>query len=81
MSKSKMGAKVKYCGHDGWFIADIYKIAGVNVVNGHGPITSDNINRPGDDATHYMSDFPEAGFWNPLKGVFVVPEAQIKEIE
>jgi len=32
MSESKMGAKVMYCGHTGWFLADIFRVGNVNVV-------------------------------------------------
>jgi hypothetical protein len=81
MCEAKVGAYVKYCGHDGYFVADIFKINGVNVVHANGPVTPANLIRPADGATHFLSDFPSGGFWNPRKGVFVVPEKQVKEIK
>lgn len=81
MSAAKMGARVKYCNHEGWFVADIFQIACVNVVKANGPVTGDNIIRTEmETITHTMSDFPEAGFWRPDIGVFVVPVAQVKHI-
>lgn len=77
-----MGANVEFCGHNGWFIADIFVVGNVNVVRANGPVTSGNINRKNlDSITHTMSDFPTAGFWRPDLGVFVVPKAQVKEVK
>ena len=52
MSKAHMGATVKYCGHDGTFIADIFVVGNVNVVRANGPVTGNNIKRPADNASH-----------------------------
>lgn len=75
----KIGARVKYCGHDGYFVADIITVAGAAVVRASKPVTSGNIIRKNVDqeATHQLSDFPEGGFWRPDLGVFVVPAAQV----
>jgi hypothetical protein len=83
MSKSAMGASVRFCGHRGVFIADIFTVGNVNVIRGNGPITPDTIDRdPGEYkfATHHMSDFPVAGFWQPRLGIFVVPESQVTKL-
>jgi hypothetical protein len=80
MSKAKMGARVAYCGHDGYFVADIFEIEGVNVVRANGKVSGDSIIRPADAATHHLSDFPGPGFWRPDLGVFVVPSDQVKEL-
>ncbi len=82
MSESKMGAKVKYCGHDGWFIADIFELKGVNVVRGNGRIRYETLNKPAHpEATHHLTDCPDSGVWMPDIGVFVVPKSQVKEIK
>jgi hypothetical protein len=82
MSESKIGAKVLYCGHNGWFIADIFKIGNVNVVRANGEVTPGNINRQNlDEATHQIEDFPVGGFWRPDIGVFVVPEDQVQAVD
>jgi hypothetical protein len=81
MSAAKMGATVLYCGHNGTFIADIFKVGNVNVVRANGKVTPDNISRPANGATHHLSDFPNGGFWRPDLGVFVVPENQVTELE
>jgi len=81
MSKAKMGATVQYCGHDGTFVADIFRVGNVNVVKANGPVTPDSIRRPAQNATHHLMDFPLAGFWRPDIGVFVVPKAQVKELK
>lgn len=79
MSESYTGATVRYCGHRGTFIADIFRIAGSNVLRSIEPIRPETLNRENlEDATHYVSDFPDAGFWRPDLGVLVVPEAQVK---
>ncbi len=81
MSVSKMGANVKFCGHEGWFRADIFVVGNVNVIRANGPVTGNNIIRKNMDyITHTMTDFPKAGFWRPDLGVFVLPKAQVKEI-
>lgn len=75
-----MAAKVRYCGHDGWFLADIYLVEGANVVRATGPVSGDNITRPAKEATHHLVDFPQGGFWRPDLGVFVVPQSQVRKI-
>lgn len=79
MSDSYTGATVRYCGHRGTFVADIFRVAGANIVRATGPITGETLNRKNfEHATHYVGDFPDAGFWRPDLGVLVVPEAQVK---
>ena len=83
MSKAYMGAVVRYCGHEGTFIADIRLVAGANVINANGPVTGESLNRDPADyalATHQLDDFPEAGGWFPRRGFFVVPEKQVTQI-
>lgn len=80
MCDAKMGAKVKYCGHDGTFVADIFNVDGVNVVLANGPVTMGNLIRPAANPTHQLEDFPKAGFWRPDLGVFVVPEFQVTRL-
>lgn len=82
MSKPTIGAKVQFCGHDGWFIADIFLVGNVNVIRASEPINANMLNRPAKDiATHHLVDFPTAGFWGTDVGVFVVPQAQVKKIK
>jgi hypothetical protein len=82
MSKSAMGANVMYCGHNGYFIADIYDLGEVNVVHARREVNPDTIMRYKEfgEPTHHLSDFPKAGFWKPRMGVFVVPKSQVKEL-
>ena len=82
MSNAKMGAKVLYCGHDGWFVADIFRVGNACVVKANGQVTGDNLVRgqPG-EATHHLVDFPVAGCWAPQRGFFVVPASQVREIK
>jgi len=81
MMTGVMGAKVQYCGHDGWFLADIYVVGNANVVRANGKVTGGNINRPAEGATHALTDYPSAGFWRPDLGVFVVPGKQVRAIK
>lgn len=82
MAKSFMGAKVVYCGHNGWFTADIFEVAGANVVHAPVPLDLSKLVRGrADEATHHLSDFPSAGVWKPNHGFFVVPSEQVKELE
>ncbi len=72
-----------YCGHKGCFIADIYEVGDVNVINAGRPVDLRTLFREPSAlavATHHMSDFPNAGFWRPRKGIFVVPAVQVKEL-
>jgi hypothetical protein len=81
MSKAAMGALVQFCGHDGYFLADIFVVAGANVVRASHKVTAGNITRPATGATHHLTDFPTAGFWRPELGVFVVPQDQVRELK
>lgn len=77
-----IGARVIYCGHDGYFVADICPIAGAVVVRANGKVTPGNIIR--DErfgaATHRLEDSPGPVFWRPDLGVFVVPNGQLKTL-
>jgi hypothetical protein len=79
MAESKMGAMVRFCGHNGSFIADVHKVGNCNVVRANGPVTPDNLDRES-TPTHHISDFPNAGYWNSRLGVFVVPEKQVRTL-
>jgi hypothetical protein len=82
MSKAYMGAIVQYCGHDATFVADIFQIGNVNVVKaGNEKHIDKQLRRPAKNATHSLSDFPSPGCWMPQRGVFVVPEKQVKELK
>lgn len=78
--KSKSGAIVQFCGHRGTFIADVYEVAGACVFHAaKAPVNGDTIRRDNyERATHHISDFPDASFWKPHLGIFVVPSAQVK---
>ena len=80
MSKARMGAIVQYSGQNGVFVADIFEVAGANVVRANGPVTGFNLTRPAKHATHHLTDMPVGGFWRPDVGVFVVPKNQVKEL-
>lgn len=80
-SKAAIGARVQYCGHEGWFVADLFHFNGVVAVKASGPVTPGNITRHRmSEATHILTDFPKAGLWCPDRGIFVVPEDQVKEL-
>lgn len=81
MTKTTMGAFVKYCGHEGGFVADLIVVAGACIVRANGPISGDNIIRRKNAVyTHHLMDFPTAGFWRPDLGVFVVPVEQCRKL-
>jgi hypothetical protein len=75
-----MGAVVRYCGHDASFVADVFVVGNVNVVRANGPVKLEKLKRPAKDVTHHLVDFPQAGFWRPDLGVFVVPQDQVTEV-
>ncbi len=82
MSKPAMGARVQFCGHDGWFIADIHVVGNVNIVRASEPVNANMLNRPAKgNVTHHLIDFPNSGYWGADVGVFVVPTSQVKEIK
>jgi hypothetical protein len=75
-----MGAKVIYCGHDGCFVADIFLVAGANIVRANGEVKINEL-LPIERATHQLTDFPSGGFWRRDLGVFVVPRKQVTEVK
>jgi hypothetical protein len=83
LSKPAIGAHVMYCGHNGWFLADIFKIGNVNVVRAAAAkVDPGKLHRDDPEgATHHLKDFPTTGFWRPDLGVFVVPASQVTEIK
>jgi hypothetical protein len=80
-TKTGVGLTVLYCGHNGYFKADIYAVGNALVVRAPGKIDGGTLLR-GDTftPTHHLSDCPQPGFWRPDLGVFVVPEDQVKLI-
>jgi hypothetical protein len=84
MAEAYMGAVVRYGGHRGTFIADIFVIAGANVLHASRPITMENLDR--DEfaytrATHELMDFPGPAVWKPEHAFFVVPKKQVKALK
>ena len=85
MSESCIGARVRYCGHDDTFVADVFKVGNCNVVRASrtpldAPGFNDMLERSAMGATHHLVDYPDMGFWRPDLGVFVVPEEQVTEL-
>ena len=80
MSAPAIGARVRYCGHDAFFVADIFLIGDCNVIVANGPIDK-HLQRPAAKVTHELHDFPKAGFWGKSRGIFVVPAAQVVAID
>lgn len=84
MAEPAIGVTVRYCGHKGTFLADIWKIGNVNVVHAAQPITMENLDRSEyayEYATHIIVDAPLAGFWRPLQAIFVLPVDQVVELK
>lgn len=80
--RAKVGAVVRYCGHNGAFIADILPVGTAMVVRASAPVTMEKLNRSEKffaSATHHISDHL-GGFWRPELGVFVVPVAALEEL-
>jgi hypothetical protein len=82
MTKSRIGAIVRYCGHEGVFVADVLEVGNACVVHAASkPVNGDTILRGATAlarATHHIVDSPNAAFWKPHLGVFVVPSAQVR---
>lgn len=74
--KGRIGAIVRYCGHNATFVADVITVGDACVVIANGDI-DDCLMRPATKATHHLIDFPVAGYWQPRKGIFVVPSDQV----
>ena len=74
-----IGAHVMFCGHNGYFVADIRYIGNVAVVTASAPVDPATLirNRELGPATHVLVDFPASGYWSPRKGIFVVPADQV----
>lgn len=80
------GAAVEYCGHGGWFVADIVRTGTHCVIVANGPVTGDMLERNRDyDVTHRLNEvgpmsgkgYDGAVYWNPQKGIFVVPVGHV----
>lgn len=78
--KGIVGANVVFCGHNGYFVADIVLIGNVAVIQAGGPVVPDRLHRNNDlgPPTHHIVDFPKPVFWKPRLGVFVVPKGQVR---
>jgi hypothetical protein len=50
--ETTVGARVQFCGHEGWFIADIRRIEGAAIVHAGGPVSPESINRDTMDRLH-----------------------------
>jgi hypothetical protein len=75
-------AHVMFCGHAGWFIADLYAVGGAVVIRANGHIMPEALIRGrNEEATHHVTDFPDIGFWRPDLGVLVVPAQQVKRLK
>lgn len=81
IKESCMGANVMFCGHQGYFIADIHVVGNVAVVVS-APVTPGGLCRDNEfgKPTHLMVDFPTGGYWKPSKGIFVVPVGQVRKL-
>lgn len=79
-SIAMIGANVWYCGHRGYFIADVISVGNVYVVKANGRVDNTTLVRENvkEEATHHLSDCPHPGWWRPDIGVFVVPKKQVK---
>jgi len=80
MSKEARGAKVRFDGQDGYFIADIFRNKKLNFIIAKGPVTTANLLRPAEECSHYLHDFPKAGACSPENGVFIVPASQVFQV-
>ena len=81
--KMTMGANVLFCGHAGYFIADVYNMGSVVAIKASAPVNASNIHRHNEfgPATHHVLDFPTPGLWAPDRGVFVVPKKQFRAVK
>lgn len=82
IKESYMGANVVFCGHRGYFIADIHVVGNVAVVALSAPVSPGELCRDNEfgKPTHLMVDFPTGGYWKPSKGIFVVPVRQVRKL-
>lgn len=79
---SRMGAQVRYCGHDASFVADVLEVGDAVVVISAGNVHIDSLlRRPAGACTHEIVDFPVGGYWGKARGVFVVPRGQVRLVE
>jgi hypothetical protein len=76
-----VGALVQYCGHAGYFVADVLEVAGAAVVVTDpvniGKLIRDDRYGP---ATHHLLDFPGPIVWKPDRGIFVVPKKNLRRL-
>lgn len=77
---AQWGKRVRYCGHDASFAADITFINGAAIVRANGPISEDNLRRPAGNCDYHMVDMPHGGVWSPHSGLFAVPVSQFRKL-
>lgn len=75
---SKIGAIIRYCGHDAWFVADVMQVGNTLVIRAPTAVTMENVRRPcRPDYDFHIDDFNPC-FWRPDLGVFVVTVKSVK---
>jgi hypothetical protein len=74
-----MGAKVMFCGHNGWFVADLIRVGtAVAVRSAIAPLDGGTIIRGrNDEATHHVVDSPGPIAWWADHGILVVPATHV----
>lgn len=85
-TKAGTGKRVRYCGHNAWFVADVFEVEGACVVRAPEPINLQTISRADEEALsiicdYHMIDGPGRCFWRPELGVFVVPSKQLRPVQ
>lgn len=88
MAKSRVGARVQYCAHNAYFVADIHTLGEYNIVVGNVKpnggldliFPSDEVRHGFTKPTHHLTDMPPGGYFNDRRGIFVVPKSQVIEL-
>jgi len=77
--------RVMYCGHDGWFRADIIvtPFAVTVMTKGLRPLRSDQLKRSHPEtAEWFIREIPGVPvYWSPATGIFVLSRASVKKLK
>lgn len=68
--------KVVFCGHDGYFFADVIVTPFAVVVIASKPVIPGELIRPAVGADWKIVDY-EGGYWSPSTGRFVLPRKAV----
>lgn len=83
-SEAWLKRRIQYCGHRGYFMADVFRMGDTICVRAKKPVTPDSLIRKdfNPESCHFhIQDSPYPGGWWPHLGLFLIPKYQLTKPE